>query len=444
MKYGHILACSLCLLMTCGITAQAEGISSGSGTAAENSGETSSSSKDKNVVKYLSYYDISDDSASGYSEKLFREKYGGELEWYPTTWFSRYSDLSVFILGEQGIDFFPDDGEALPRGVISGQFQPVDDYIGRESAVWEKYADAMEFYNFKGKHYKLVTNVSADTLVIYNKETFRQNKLKDPYKLWKEGNWNWNTFKACLMKFTEADEEHYGLDGWFYEKALFLSAGKPLVNSSKGNLVSNIESSAVEKAMDYAFDLYENGLIMDKSEFQWAEQPQLMGEGKELFYIAGSWAVEDEPDAWPVKISPEDIGMVPVPSPKGSKNYMSAYIEGLCLCIGAENPGGAAQFAECKALESVSKTEISARNKTAREKYKWPEELISVYNEINAAARKYPVADLANGISADVQDLIYGEEIYAPFRGTEWKKEDMAYLFDWLVSDADDSLGGLS
>ena len=85
------------------------------------------------TIKWLAHYDINPSTAKGDSEavniSLFKSKYGGEIQWYSTTWNTRYSDLSTYVLGGEGIDFFPCDTAALPKGVVSGMFQPVDDYI---------------------------------------------------------------------------------------------------------------------------------------------------------------------------------------------------------------------------------------------------------------------------------------------------------------------------
>ena len=81
-------------------------------------------------IKWLSHWDINPDS-SGKSVpvalSMFQTKYGGSIKWYQTTWENRYSDLSNFVLGGEGIDFFQRDESSLPKGIVSGMFQPIDD-----------------------------------------------------------------------------------------------------------------------------------------------------------------------------------------------------------------------------------------------------------------------------------------------------------------------------
>ena len=151
------------------------------------------------TIKFLSHWDIN--PAEGVSVPvqlgMFQEKYGGKVEWIPTTWETRYSDLSTLVLGGSGVDFFPRDEESLPKGVISGMFQPVDDYIDLDSELWSDVAVAMDKYNFNGRHYALISSVSADAVVLYNKQTIDEYGFDDPWELYEEGKWNWDTFLIC-------------------------------------------------------------------------------------------------------------------------------------------------------------------------------------------------------------------------------------------------------
>ena len=404
------------------------------------------------TIKWLAHYDLNP-STDGKSESvplnLFKTKYGGSVQWYPTTWETRYSDLSTRVLGGEGIDFFPCDTAALPKGVTSGMFEPVDDYIDLSSDLWSDVASAMEIYNFGGKHYEFVTNVSAEAVVLYNKETLEENGIEDPYERWKNGEWNWDTFKQDLLTFVDPDADCYGLDGFWAEKALLLSAGVPGVSSVDGHLQSNLMDATLESAMNYGYDLYNNGLIIDRSLFDWAEQPQFMGEKKELYYIVGAWAVQSNPDTWTTKIDPANLGIAPVPSPAGSENYIGATLDGWCLCKGAANPEGVALFAECNLLANKDPDAIAIGDQKSRDDFGWSDELIEINKEINAAAKANPVVDLATGVSSDVASLTTdgGDEIglRAAYHGVDWatNREEISAVVNTLVEEADSELQSL-
>ena len=253
-----------------------------------------------------------------------------------------------------------------------------------------------------------------------------------------------------LEQFVDPDADQVGLDGYWNEKALLLSAGVPSVEAVDGHLVTNLNDPTIEKAMNWMYGLYNKGLVMDMSLYDWSEQPQFMGEGKELFYIIGAWAVQSNPDTWNTKIPVENLGLAPVPSPEGSDPYQAATLDGWVICKGAANPEGVALFSECTRLANTSDDAIAIADKKAKEDFQWSDELIAINKEINELARKYPVVDLATGVSTDVASLTTdgGSQIglRAAFHGVEWatNREEIADVVDMLVQEVDDQLTALS
>ena len=400
-------------------------------------------------IKWLAHYDINP-STNGASKKveieMFEKKYGGTIKYYPTTWDNRYNDLSTYVLGGEGIDFFPSDANNLPKGIVSGMFQPVDDYIDLDSAIWSNTKSAMELLNFGGKHYQFVTGVTAEQVVIYSTATLEANGLEDPWDLYEAGEWNWDTFKQMLLDFVDEDSDQWGLDGFWAEKALFLSAGVPSVQSVDGNLVCNINDATVEKAMNYQYDLYTNGLVFPREQFAWSEQPSFMGEGRQLFYICGAWTVQAAPETWSTAIDPEDLGLAPVPSPADSDPWQGATLGGYALCKGAQNPEGVALFAECQILGSNDESAVAISDRKAMDDYGWSQELIDKNKAINEIARQYPIVDLAAGCSTDIASLTTdgGDTIglRAALHGVDWatNREAIADTVIMLVDEVDQNV----
>ncbi len=402
------------------------------------------------TIKWLAHYDLNP-SSNGASKsvglEMFEKKYGGEIQYYPTTWENLFNDLSTYVLGGEGIDFFPGDYTAnFPKGIVSGMFQPVDDYIDMNSAIWQNTKDAMELLNFGGKHYEFITTVTAEAVVIYNKATIEANGLDDPWDLYEAGEWNWDTFKQMLLDFVDEDSDQWGLDGFWAEKALFLSAGVPSVQSVDGNLVCNINDATVEKAMNYQYDLYTNGLVFPREQFAWSEQPSFMGEGRQLFYICGAWTVQAAPETWSTAIDPEDLGLAPVPSPADSDPWQGATLGGYALCKGAQNPAGVALFAECQILGSNDESAVAISDRKAMDDYGWSQELIDKNKAINEIARQYPIVDLAAGCSTDIASLTTdgGDAIglRAALHGVDWatNREAIADTVIMLVDEVDQNV----
>ncbi len=401
-------------------------------------------------IKWLAHYDLNP-SGTGASKsvalEMFERKYGGSIKYYQTTWENRFNDLSTYVLGGEGIDFFPgDDVYNFPKGIISGMFMPVDEYIDMESPIWAENKAAMDLYNFGGRYFNLVTSVTAEEIVIYNQATIEANGLDDPWELYEAGNWNWDTFKSMLEEFVDEENDQWGIDGYWAENALLLSGGVPTVESVDGQLVCNLNDPGMEKAMNYQYDLFNAGLVFPREQFNWAEQPAMMGEGRQLFYIVGAYSIQADPATWVTKIDPENVGIVPVPSPAGSDPYAAAKLNGFAICKGATNPQGVALFAECNIIGGKDEGAQAISDRKTMDDFQWSQELIDKNNEINELARQYPVVDLASGCSTDIASYTTqgGDNVgtRAALHGTDWasNREMIAEVITMLVDEVNTEL----
>ncbi|MBR4346888.1 MAG: carbohydrate ABC transporter substrate-binding protein [Oscillospiraceae bacterium] len=378
-------------------------------------------------IKWLCHWDLNPDSTGKSIPvplSLFQSKYDGEITWYPTTWNTRYSDLSTYVLGGEGIDFFQRDESSLPKGIVSGMFSPIDDYIDIDSDLYDGVRPGMDLYSFKGKHYAFVNDVTADAAVIYSAKTIDENGYDDPWELYQEGKWNWDTFTKMLEDFCDPEAEQYGLDGWWSEKPLYLSAGTPAVSSVDGLLQVNLRDGNLEKAQNWMYSLWSKGLVFDKSLFDWSIQTHFMGEGKELFFICGTWTLMADPSTWECGIAPEDARWVPIPCPADAEEiYQPATAGGYCLCKGASNPLGVALYVECELVAGLDEETKAVNRQKQKDDYQWSDILIEQLEEINKQAKEHPIVEMADGVSSDLSSLLtYAdtEGIKASMHGTDW------------------------
>lgn len=402
-------------------------------------------------VKWLAHYDINP-STNGASKsvalEMFEQKYGGSIKYYATTWDNRYNDLSTNVLGGEGIDIFPgDDVYNFPKGINSGMFQAIDSYVDLSDPIWQNVKNGMELYSFGGKHFDLVTSVTAEEVVIYNKATIESNGLDDPWELYEEGKWNWDTFKDMLIDFVDEENDQWGLDGYWAENSLLLSAGVPTVGTTAdGNLICNLNDPTLEKAMNFQYELYNNGLVFPREQFNWAEQPAMMSTGQQLFYIIGPYAIDGAPETWTHKIDPENIGVAPVPSPAGSDPYQAAKANGFALCKGALNPEGAVLFAECSIIGSNDEGAIAISDRKKKDDSKLSDEIIAHLKEIDQLANEYPVVDLASGCSTDIASYTTqgGDDVgvRAAMHGADWPstREAISDVITGLVDEVNTEL----
>ena len=375
------------------------------------------------TVKWLAHYDLNPDTRGGSKSvalEMFESKYGGNIQYYPTTWDNRWNDLSTSVLGGDGIDIFPFETSALPKGIVSGMFVPTDDYIDLNSDIWKNTAEYMELFNFGGKHYEICTGVSPEAVVIYSRKTIEENGYDDPWELYQKGEWNWDSFKGMMLDFVDPDSGRYGLDGYYYQKAIGASAGASTLKLTNGKLELDLDNPALDKEMQFAEELYANGLFLDKSLFNWSEQAYMMGEGNQLFYFCGAWTLESAPELWSTKIAAEDAEMVPVPCSPDFEQAYSIIPDGFLLCKGAENPEGAIKYAECCIAASLDEDAKAISDRKRKDDYGWTDQLLEQYYSCIDAAKEYPFYDLGYGISDDYVSAVNDYVMYKPFSGDSY------------------------
>lgn len=381
------------------------------------------------VIKWFSFYDPFHASTSGnkkaLSLELFEKKYDGEIEYIPTSWNNRFTDLSTMILGGEGVDFIAGgDLDSFPKGVTNGMFQPVDSYIDYDSDIWKDVKDVNDKFLLNGSHYLITTQATAGQVVIYNKQTIEENGFEDPAELLEKGEWDWNAFKDMLMNFVDVDNECYGLDGWFNEQPLMLTCGVPSVELKDGLLSHNFYDADLERAMDFMYDLNQNGLVLDKNLFNWQTHIEYIGEGKELFYICGLYTLEGDPEIWTATYGdPDEVMFVPMPKdPNADEYYLPAGMDAYLLCKGAGNPEGVARFMECIIAASKDEGTKAIAKDNYLNVYGWTEEMYDMREKINEMTAENPVYDIHSGCPTDMYNLVDDGEmgIRSSFYGVKW------------------------
>ncbi len=401
---------------------------------------------ENNKIKWFSFYDSFHPNSSGNTKalclELFEEKYGGEIEYVETTWQNRFNDMSTKIIGGDGIDFCPGgDLDSFPRGVPNGQYQSYDDYMNWDNPLWAEQKSLNDKFLLGDKHYIICTQATGGQVVIYNRSTIEAMGLDDPAELFAKGEWTWDTFRSMLLEYCDPDAEQYGLDGWFNEQPLMLTSGVPSLEMKDGKLVHNVNDPNLERVMSFMYGLNTSGLVLDKNLFGWNEHPEFIGEGKELFYICGTYTIESSPDIWTKTYgNQEDVMFVPLPKdPEADKYYLPAGLEAYMLCKGAQNPEGVMRFMECVMAANGDE----GAQQVALEKKKadcgWSDEMIEMQKTLIEMSRENPVYDLHAGGPTDLYDLLDSGEygIRAAFAGIDWAtvREELSDVCDVYVDE---------
>lgn len=346
---------------------------------------------------------------------VFQSRYGGEIEYYSVDWSSRYDSLATAINGGEGIDFFPaSDLDAFPKGAFQDMFIPIDDYIDFSSELWTDTKEVMDQFVWGDKHYVIVNAVYGDNCVlIYNKTTIEENGLTDPYELFAKGEWNWNTFQEQLEQFVDVENGYYGLDGYWFELGLSGTLGVPYIGMEDGKLVNNLKHPDIKRLQNWFLELANNDLLaIGVGDFGWAEKPEYIGEGKELYFPAGLWKLYTTPDQWePVFGNAEDVMFVPMPrDPESDAYYIPCSLDGYAMVKNGDNPEGVVKFTECKRATLLHEYTGLLDEEQLYSEYGWSEDMVEMKQILDRLAQANPHYDFYTGVSAEVTTTLDSSE----------------------------------
>lgn len=379
------------------------------------------------TIKWLSDWDINPD-ASGKNKPTelvaFEEKYGGSIEFIQCTFDNRYEKLAEMINSGDGVDFFYGGNmDAFPKGAVRGMFVPVDDYIDFSSPLWEDVREVNDSLLWNGKHYCTIVQTTGDKAAcVYNKKTVQEAGLDDPAELYEKGEWTWDTFREMLQSFVDIENQHYGIDGWWYEFGLMGTTGVPAVEINDGKLISNIGDPAMERVQNYLYDLYSTGCIaIGVGDYGWTAHPEFVGEGKVLFYPVGLYPFYTEPEQWKTMFG-EDAFFVPMPKdPDADEYYIPVGMESYCMVKGGQNPEGVARFLECKRFAILDEATKAVADQQFLDDYGWTQEMVEMQHSMQELADENPFLDLSTGVSTDCAELL-DNNLRNSARGTPWNE----------------------
>ena len=364
------------------------------------------------TIKWMATWDINPDGTGKKTPtelEVFQQKYGGIVEYHPVEWETRFDQLANAINSGEGIDFYPaSDLDVFPKGAIKDMFVPIDDYIDFTDPLFAPIKEAADLFQWKGKHYVIVNDITGDNCVcIYNRDTFEENGLEDPAKLFAEGKWDWNKFQEQLQQFVDPENEQFGIDGWWYEAGLSGTCSVPYIGMKDGKLVNNMKDPAIERLQNWMYELgTTNCVAIGVGDFGWNAMPNYIGEGKELFHPCGAWALFDKKQSWAAKFG-ENAMFVPMPKdPESSEYYIPCGIDGYVMVKGGKNPEGVAKFAACKRFAITDEVTSTVGTEQLASDYGWTDEMVEMLHKCHELAKANPHYDFMNSVSSEISTIL--------------------------------------
>ena len=359
------------------------------------------------TLKWLGIYDLNptNDSPERSPElALFEDTYGAKIEYMPTTSDKRFDDLATSILGGTSPDIFAYEWRTFPYDISKGQYQAIDSLVNWDDPKWAAVKDTADSFIWKGEHYIAPLGYSFnDTHVLmYNKTTMADNGFEDPYELYLNGEWDWNTFVDMMKTYVESNDsgsERYGIGGW-WANAFVYTSGETMVTYDGTKFGNNLRSQKIERAQGVLEDIFKNNLIKRG----WIGGESAFVDDSILFYSMGTWAYNAA-----AKSCPDDvIQIVPFPKdPDSDKYYVSNKVFAYMWVKGSENADCVKAWFDCNRTVNYDEKYVEAtKEKFLKNNDGWTSEMYDIAMNFYDPDQFVQAYDYGYGLSTYMSDTL--------------------------------------
>lgn len=357
------------------------------------------------TLKWMGIYDLNptNDSPERSAElALFEDTYGASIEYIPTTSDKRFDDLATAIVGGTSPDIFIYEWRTFPYDISKGQYQPVDSLIDWEDPMWADVKGEADKFIWNGEHYiaPLGYATSDTQILMYNTRIVEEEGLDDPYELYLNGEWNWDSFTGMMKTFVEVDPStRYGIGGW-WANAFVYTAGETMVTYDGSKFTNNMNSAKIERAQGVLEDIFKNNLIKRG----WIGPETAFTTNDLLFYGMGTWAYNAAAESMP----DDTIQIVPFPKDSESEDYyVSNKINAYMWVKGSENGDVVKAWLDCNRLVNYEEkyTEVT-KQKFLENSKGWTPEMYDVLMEFYDSDKFVQAYDYGYGLSSLMGDEV--------------------------------------
>lgn len=363
------------------------------------------------------------------------EKKGGSIYYDQVSSMEKYDKLASELMSNNPPDmFWYEQKMTFPCNVVQDMYQPIDEIVDFESDLWKDVKDTADKFVLNGKHYVAPVKFVTNSVLTYDKKIVDAAQLDDPYELYLEGEWDWDTWYDMMDEYCSgagADEERYGVNGWF-APFIFHSTGKTLISydAEKQEYVSNLLEPDFERATDLLYNIKKNNMYYP----EWVGQASDAFKKNILFYAMGPWASFGPH----TPADGEEWAMVPMPKdPNSDTLYNTPEINAYMWVRGSTKKEAMKTWMECaKLVNTDEKYKEIDREKFFTNNPNWTDEMYSVAFEETFSDKFVQVIDPGYGISTtlsndDAATNATKEAIVAYMYTSVMKEDENGAQFTW-------------
>lgn len=340
--------------------------SSGTGDT-ENSagnGEIVEAPSNGSVLKWLGYYDLNT------NDKEMVDKFadaGYTVEFLSTTSTEYFEKLAQLISSDDSPDLVSYEWQSFPHGISKNLYTAMDSYIDFDSELWSGMKNTIDSFNYGGKHYYVPYQMRSGVVLLYNATALENAGINDdPFELYQDGDWTWQTWKEIMAEWCNQGDDYYGvMPTGFVAMPFIVSTGTPLIDVDGENkqILNNMKDANVQRCQDFLQELSKEGMVYST----YTDPSEIFVDGKVLFAEFGlDWGFSSAQKA----MTDSEIKFVPIPmDEKADSYYHNSDTFGYLVPAGAKNVKAAVTYMEiCRQNEidperiDKAKAEATAEN----------------------------------------------------------------------------------
>ena len=289
----------------------------------------------KNTKVVYFYWHNPHDRMEGPALKEFKNKTGIELVYEESSANEFYGELTARVTAGNAPDMVRNRFTSVYA--LAG-LQPVENSgFDFSDPEWDRAI--MSAYTVNGKCYGINIRNSAilDVRVMYyNRRALKATSgLKDPYELWKKGEWTWDKFWEMCEAFVASKRGAAGYYGasFEYQNAYASTRSKDFIyfDAATNKYVNNTKDPDIITAWTITKEKADKGILT------FGDRLTDFDEGKILFFSSGPFSCRTlDPRAKVLKVK-KNLGTVPMPTEAATKYTQLYEVTAFGIPIGAKN-----------------------------------------------------------------------------------------------------------
>lgn len=376
-------------------------------------------------LNYMGTYDMSTAGDIKPSVQYLSQNFNCTIKINLVAWAALEDSILTAIQGGTSPDLIDKQDNTYPHSMSKNMYTALDEYMDMSAPQWSGLEEYIDRYEWNGKHYYYPWSYDVNPyFMVYNRGLFEEKGIDDPYELYMDNNWTWDTFKQCMVDFVGDDTTKLGFYG-YYASSFVNSAGTTMIDiDESGRLVNNIKSVEVERVQNFLMELRKQGLGNHKfGDLNNVDIPPVV-KGDAAFQVMGGWVVTNyskemakqngftkenpviEQDRSNMAL---DIFFVPIPrDPEADKYYYSLSTFGYLIPSGSQHVEAACIFINCcrlsvtnSDLKSVTDASIIKNKRYTDEQYAFMQTFKAIEN-----FKGQLIIDETFGFPTDVNELM--------------------------------------